>query len=122
VPKPKRSFPLGLSNVDPGLWHGQTRCAWGYFEGEFSRQLLYRLAFLGFGDYLTTLNAEPHTALSQLHLTCREKQIQCFLSPFRYRVSIQNGSLQGTKQEMLEAIEVEDVEKLKQMGADATQP
>jgi pimeloyl-ACP methyl ester carboxylesterase len=94
----------------------------GYFEGEFSRQLLYRLAFLGFGDYLTTLNAEPHTALSQLHLTCREKQIQCFLSPFRYRVSIQNGSLQGTKQEMLEAIEVEDVEKLKQMGADATQP
>ncbi len=76
----------------------------GYFKGEFSQQLLYRLAFLGFSDYLKTLHPEPHVALSELHNRCQQKQIQGFLSPFRYRVTIQGGSLEGSKQELLEAI------------------
>ena len=90
----------------------------GYFEGQFSQKLLYRLAFLGFSDYLTTADPEPQTALSQLHLECRQKQIQGFLSPFRYRVDIQGGSLEGTKQDLLEAIKVSDLDKLKEMKSD----
>ncbi|MGF1570519.1 MAG: alpha/beta hydrolase [Nodosilinea sp.] len=80
----------------------------GYFQGQFSQQLLYRLAFLGFGGYLETLDADPHVALSQLHLECQGKQIQGFLSPFRYRVNIQGGSLTGTKIQMLKAIQPMD--------------
>lgn len=76
----------------------------GYFQGQFSQALLYRLAFLGFGDYLATLDPDPQVALSQLHLECRQKQIQGFLSPFRYRVNIQGGSLEDTKQVLLKAI------------------
>lgn len=79
----------------------------GYFAGQFSQELLYRLAFLGFSGYLATLNAEPQAALSQLHLACRQKRIQGFLSPFRYRVDIQGGNLEGTKQDMLAAIQTD---------------
>jgi pimeloyl-ACP methyl ester carboxylesterase len=94
----------------------------GYFEGEFSRKLLYRLAFIGFSGYLNSLNADPQAALSELHLICQQKQIQCFLSPFRYRVSIQGGNLEGTKQELLEAIQMKDVEVLKKMEIKSEEP
>jgi pimeloyl-ACP methyl ester carboxylesterase len=80
----------------------------GYFQGQFSQQLLYRLAFLGFRDYLETLDGNSQVALSKLHLMCREKGIQGHLSPFRYRVDIQGGSLEGTKTDMLEAISTND--------------
>jgi hypothetical protein len=77
----------------------------GYFEGRFSQVLLYRLAFLGFEEYLRSFHDDAQVALSQLHLTCQERQIQGFLSPVCYRVSIQDGSLEGTKAELLQAIE-----------------
>ncbi|HIK46197.1 MAG TPA: alpha/beta hydrolase [Leptolyngbyaceae cyanobacterium M65_K2018_010] len=77
----------------------------GYFQGQFSQELLYRLAFLGFSDYLQTLDADAHVALSQFHLACQAKQIQGFLSPFRYRVDIQGGSLEGTMKDLLDAIQ-----------------
>jgi hypothetical protein len=77
----------------------------GYFEGKFSQVLLYRLAFLGFEEYLHSLHDDAQVALSQLHLTCQERQIQGFLSPVCYRVSIQDGNLEGTKAELLQAIE-----------------
>ncbi|MGF1517718.1 MAG: alpha/beta hydrolase [Nodosilinea sp.] len=79
----------------------------GYFEGQFSRQLLYRLAFLGFSDHLDSLNSDRQVALSQLHMQCRDLKIQGYLSPIRYRVSIQGGNVEGTKSDMLEAIERE---------------
>jgi hypothetical protein len=77
----------------------------GYFQGQYSQQLLYRLAFLGFSDYLHSLDPDPHVALSKLHLECQTKQIQGFLSPFRYRVDVQGGSLEGAKIELLDAIQ-----------------
>jgi hypothetical protein len=79
----------------------------GYFEGQFSRQLLYRLAFLGFRDHLDSLSSDRQVALSQLHMQCRDLKIQGYLSPIHYRVSIQGGNVEGTKTEMLHAIEQE---------------
>lgn len=77
----------------------------GYFEGQFTQQLIYGLAFLGFSDYLNTLHADPQVALSQLHVDCEKKGIQGYLSPFRYRVDIQGGNREGEMKEMLHAIE-----------------
>ncbi|MEY3298880.1 MAG: hypothetical protein RLZZ597_2140, partial [Cyanobacteriota bacterium] len=77
----------------------------GYFEGQFTQQLIYGLAFLGFSGYLKTLDANPHVALSQLHLACKTKGIQGYLSAFRYRVDIQGGNQQGAMKDMLRAIE-----------------
>jgi Alpha/beta hydrolase of unknown function (DUF900) len=85
----------------------------GYFVGDLSQQLLYRTAFLGFTGYLKTLDTDtqtafdPHVALSKLHMQCREKGIQAFLSPIRYRVDIQGHSLQDTQGKMLEAMQQE---------------
>lgn len=79
----------------------------GYFQGQFSQQLLYGLAFLGFDGYLHTLDADAQVALSQLHLACQSRSIQGHLSPISYRVNIQGGNLEGTKAEMLEAIDVD---------------
>jgi hypothetical protein len=79
----------------------------GYFEGQFSQQLMYRLAFLGFSGLLDTLDGDRQVALSQLHLQCQQLKIQGYLSPMRYRVSIQNGSVDGTKTEMLDAMRIQ---------------
>lgn len=79
----------------------------GYFEGQFSQQLIYGLAFLGFDDYLHTFDADTQVALSQLHLGCQSHSIQGYLSPVSYRVNIQGGNLVGTKAEMLEAIDID---------------
>jgi hypothetical protein len=76
----------------------------GYFQGQFTQELLYRLAFLGFGDYLETLDSDRQVALTQLHLACQARQIQGFLSPFRYRVDIQGANLEHTRENLLEAI------------------
>ncbi len=80
----------------------------GYFEGQYSQRLLYRLAFLGFGGCLNCLDADPHVALSKLHLECQTKHIQSYLSPFRYRVDVQGGSLEGAKIELLDAIQANE--------------
>lgn len=94
-----------LLTLDYGL--GKRDVHGGYFEGQFSQQLLYHLAFLGFSGYLNTLDSNSQVALSKLHLHCREKGIQGHLSPFRYRIDIQGGNPEGTKSEMLKAIDTE---------------
>jgi hypothetical protein len=48
----------------------------GYFEGALSRQLIYRLACLGYEDTLTAYGGE-----GPLSLTCKDKQIRVLLSP-----------------------------------------
>lgn len=98
-----KSWDYFLLTLDYAL--GKRDVHGGYFEGQFTQQILYRLAFLGFGGYLQTLDADPHVALSQLHLACQDKGIQGYLSPFRYRVDIQGDNLEGTMREMLHAIE-----------------
>ncbi|WOD41390.1 alpha/beta hydrolase [Nodosilinea sp. E11] len=104
---------LGHATLKP--WHyflltldyatGKRDVHGGYFEGQFSQQLLYGLAFLGFEGYLQTFDADHQVALSQLHLACQNKQIQGHLSPICYRVGIQSGTIEGTKAEMLKAID-----------------
>ena len=90
----------------------------GYFQGKFTQAMIYRIAFLGFTGYLTTLDDEPnvafdpHVALSKLHMQCRTLGVQSFLSPIRYRVNIQGESLKENKQELLEAIDQESAEIL----------
>ncbi|MGF1513496.1 MAG: alpha/beta hydrolase [Elainellaceae cyanobacterium] len=97
---------------------GQRDVHGGYFQGEFTQQLLYRTAFLGFTGYLKTLDDDPHNAydphvaLSKFHMACREKGIQGFLSPIRYRVDIQKQSLSDTIQELLKAIAPAPVNKV----------
>ncbi|MEB3213366.1 MAG: alpha/beta hydrolase [Leptolyngbyaceae bacterium] len=82
----------------------------GYFLGQFSQAMTYRMLFLGFTGYLKTIDPDPsmafdpHVALSKLHLKCRDMGIQGFLSPIRYRVDIQERPLSETIQELLNAI------------------
>ena len=85
----------------------------GYFQGAFTQQMIYRIAFLGFTDYLKTLDDDPnmafdpHVALSKLHMQCKHLGIQGFLSPIRYRVNIQGESIMENKHELSEAIDQE---------------
>ena len=91
----------------------------GYFQGQFTQEIIYRIAFLGFTGYLKTLDSDPtmafdpHVALSKLHLRCRELGIQSFLSPIRYRVNIQGESLIDDKQDLLQAIDQESAARSK---------
>ncbi|MEL6554259.1 MAG: hypothetical protein AAFQ63_12460, partial [Cyanobacteria bacterium J06621_11] len=72
----------------------------GYFRGEFSRELIYRLAFLGFEGYLKTIDDDKMRALSTLNRQCEQKRIKGFLSPLRYRVDIQGADLEETKYDL----------------------
>ncbi len=82
----------------------------GYFRGEFTQQIIYRTAFLGFTGYLKTVDDDPRNAfdpsgaLSKFDAACQEKGIQGFLSPIRYRVDIQKHKLSETIRELLVAI------------------
>ena len=88
----------------------------GYFQGDFTQAMIYRIAFLGFTGYLKTLDDDPnmafdpHVALSKLHMQCRTLGIQSFLSPIRYRVDIQEEDIADNKQELLQAIDQESIE------------
>jgi hypothetical protein len=82
----------------------------GYFDGKFSQQVIYQLAFLGFKGFLNTFPlpadkpTQPSDAVSQelaeqellekklleFHKACHEKQIQVVLAPERYSVDILN--------------------------------
>ena len=90
----------------------------GYFQGQFTQEMIYRIAFLGFTGYLETLYDEPNTAfdphgaLSKLHMRCRALGIQSFLSPIRYRVNIQGENIKENQQELLEAINQKSAEML----------
>ena len=48
----------------------------GYFEGYLCRQIIYRLACLGFDDTVTA-----HGGLAAFSNQCRTKQIKVLLSP-----------------------------------------
>lgn len=62
----------------------------GYFEGDFSKAAIYRLAFLGFNGLLNSFDSDDkQVALTHLHQICEEKGIQLFLSPLRYRANVQ---------------------------------
>jgi hypothetical protein len=99
-----KSWDYFLLTLDYAL--GKRDVHGGYFDGRFSQELLYGLAFLGFSGYLKTLNAHDSlVALSQLHVACQEKGIQGYLSPFRYRVDIQGENLEETMEKMLQVIE-----------------
>ena len=74
----------------------------GYFYGEYSRELIYRLAFLGFGGMMSAIAKEatetisdPQVALDVFDERCKQKGIQLYLSPLRYRVDIQRAKAIG---------------------------
>ncbi|HAA27283.1 MAG TPA: hypothetical protein DCE56_05865 [Cyanobacteria bacterium UBA8553] len=74
----------------------------GYFQGEFSQQLIYRLAFLGFGGFLDSLDPDSRTsALDYLSQECRQKKIQVILSPERYEVDMLERDRAQVRKEML---------------------
>jgi hypothetical protein len=76
----------------------------GYFQGQFSQQLIYRLAFLGFGGFLDSLNPDNRlVALEHLSQECRQKKIQVLLSPERYEVDILGCDRKRIRREMLNA-------------------
>ncbi|MGB7083912.1 MAG: alpha/beta hydrolase, partial [Phormidesmis sp.] len=81
----------------------------GYFNGKYSRQLIYRLAFLGGGAGLTAVGQEMsdgpvnmEKALDEFDKRCRAKGIQVYLSPLRYRVDVQRtADIDKAKSQML---------------------
>ncbi|MGB3297682.1 MAG: hypothetical protein WBA76_05380, partial [Phormidesmis sp.] len=88
----------------------------GYFYGEYSRELIYRIAFLGFEGMLEAMaveapdyGAEPtpkdkQKTLQDFHFECKKKGIQAYLSPLRYRVDVQGAPLSLARDEMLETV------------------
>jgi hypothetical protein len=85
----------------------------GYFYGEYSRELIYRLAFLGFGGMLKAIAHEevadvidgPQHALDVFSQRCDDKGIQVYLSPLRYRVDVQGAPLATARKEMLQTVQ-----------------
>jgi len=56
----------------------------GYFDGNFTKELIHKLAFLGFDGLLDFPSSnERNEALLKLDENCKEKQIQVVLSPQR---------------------------------------
>jgi hypothetical protein len=87
------AYTIGKEKIDT---HG------GYFQGQFSQQLIYRLAFLGFGGFLDSLNqGDRKSALEYLSQKCRQKKIQVILSPERYEVDISGYDRDRVRREML---------------------
>jgi len=79
----------------------------GYFDGVFSQQLMYKLAFLGFSGLLTSLAADTlcpdwhtldfnarKTLLTTLSQQAQSKGIQIALAPTRYQRDIEQLSKQ----------------------------
>ncbi|MEM7772614.1 MAG: alpha/beta hydrolase [Cyanobacteria bacterium P01_A01_bin.37] len=89
----------------------------GYFQGDFSQQMIYRTLFLGFTGYLQTIDPDPtmafdpHVALSKLDAKCKDMSIQGFLSPIRYRVDIDGQSLAEMTTDLLTAIKEEPIDE-----------
>jgi Alpha/beta hydrolase of unknown function (DUF900) len=74
----------------------------GYFQGEFSQQAIYRLAFLGFGGFLDSLNQQDRMlALDYLSQQSAQNKIQIMLSPERYEVDILGRGRRRVRKEML---------------------
>jgi hypothetical protein len=86
----------------------------GYFKGEYSRELIYRVAFLGFERNLQVIAHEMGTegrekALDALNDRCIHKGIQVYLSPLRYRVDVQGADMSDAREEMLRAMRAEQL-------------
>lgn len=92
----------------------------GYFHGEYSRRLIYRIGFLGFEGTLRAIAQESlaaeagdkEAALAVFDRRCAEKGIQVYLSPLRYRVDVQGADFLAAKQEMLQTVNVEKQENI----------
>jgi hypothetical protein len=86
----------------------------GYFYGEYSRELIYRIAFLGFEGTLRAIAAENPTdgikdvqqSLKVFDQRCQDKGLQVYLSPLRYRVDVQGAPLSLAREEMLQIVKV----------------
>ncbi|WP_008310519.1 alpha/beta hydrolase [Leptolyngbya sp. PCC 6406] len=76
----------------------------GYFQGEFTQMLLYRLAFLGLEGLLDSLGNSTDEALEVLDQQCSDFGIQGFLSPLRYRVICQGVPASAAQTELLDAM------------------
>lgn len=64
----------------------------GYFQGEFSKKTMYKLAFLGFKGLLNSVEGSTLSEqLKDLSEKCERKQIQVVLAPERYEVDILGG-------------------------------
>ncbi len=95
----------------------------GYFYGEYSRELIYRIAFLGFEGMLDAIAAEAldqhpeqvlenkQQTLQTFPLACKEKGLQVYLSPLRYRVDVQGAPLSVARDEMLEKVKAADLSR-----------
>ncbi len=59
----------------------------GYFQGQFSQQAIYKLAFLGFQGFLNSLLTQEHgdEQIQAFSEECQNKQIQVILSPHLYK-------------------------------------
>ncbi|KYC37693.1 hypothetical protein WA1_04015 [Scytonema hofmannii PCC 7110] len=59
----------------------------GYFQGQFSQQAIYKLAFLGFQGFLNSLLTQEHgdEQIQAFSQECQNKQIQVILSPHLYK-------------------------------------
>ena len=85
----------------------------GYFSGEFSRELIYRLVFLGFDGVLKHIEpgmAAADAGLEAFHEKCQRLGMQVYLSPLRYRADVQGQPVQVAKAEMLQ--QIRDKEKV----------
>lgn len=128
----------------------------GYFHGKYSRELMYRLAFLGFGGMLAAIAAEESVengiryrpdygsepnplsdadpseqsesqqsegqqseaqtwrqqALDDFDRCCRDRGIQVYLSPLRYRVNVQGADAYSSKEDMLRTVQPRSLKDL----------
>lgn len=87
----------------------------GYFQGNFSKQLVYRLAFLGFSGLLESLATKQQTnevdyeqALNLLNNQLQKKQLKVLLSPLRYQVDVLRSNIKEVKHELLTKIAQSD--------------
>ncbi|MEM9152163.1 MAG: alpha/beta hydrolase [Cyanobacteria bacterium P01_F01_bin.3] len=91
----------------------------GYFHGEYSRELMYRLAFIGFEEMLQAVaqnsqadywpEYQPEESLNLFDQQCANKGIQVYLSPLRYRVNVQGANIHTAKDEMMQTIQPESL-------------
>lgn len=98
-------FDYALLVVDSIL--GRRDVHGGYFQGEFSRELIYRLVFLGFDGVLKHIApgvASADAGLEAFHEKCKRLGMQVYLSPLRYRSDVQGQPVQVAKAEMLQKI------------------